>query len=187
MSRGSRNDRACQLCFAEPTEQLLAGIRIGARCLARVHAIAADAERTIEHVAQREIHQGVACIACGATLQVDEERLAMICPNGHAVALIANTIPWQRPPRVVVAVPVMRTCARCSDVITREHGQVGALPRFRARCRTTAELEALTRQRRTSAAYYAANKSKWIDYDQRRRARRTSMELAHPPAEEPAA
>ena len=182
--QGAKNDRACQLCYAEPSALIIAGIRIGERCHARALAIAADAAEPIERTVHVEQSNGVACITCGAALLVDEDALTISCPNGHAVALIPAA---KEPPRRRIVVRKSlngRLCFRCGKPIERAPGQKGVTPKYHRECRSAEELAQLEQRRAFARAYYAENRSKWTDYAERRRARLASPN-DHPSASTP--
>ena len=127
--------------------------------------------------------RGLAC-ACGEELEVVELRggaLDLACPRGCVVQLAPN---FRHQPRTRYrALPSVRVCDRCHRIVEREPGQMGTTPVRHRTCRSTAELEQLTRQRTKAAAYYASHKSQWTDYADRARARLASAATgSNPPA-----
>ncbi|HVX39589.1 MAG TPA: hypothetical protein VHB25_08450 [Gemmatimonadaceae bacterium] len=160
VSRGRENDESCQLCFAEAAkpELMIAGIRLGERCHARAMAIAGDAALERDHLEQfvyRESLGAVVCTTCGAELEVDEQQLALRCPNGHAVEL-----------RTTRPDPAKRAhvCDRCHKPIERTPGQIGRTPRVHAECQTEADRKCLAYTRQQNAARAKANPDWWKKY-----------------------
>lgn len=172
MSRGRQYAANCGLCFAELATTAIAGVQLGDRCVARAMAIAAESQVAVEEPVRRAAVGGVVCTDCGAELEVDEEQLSIRCPNGHPVRI------RERPaaPRTRYrAKPSARVCPRCNTIVEREPGQVGSTPKMHPRCRTSAEAARLEEKRQYSAAWYAANKERWKDYEQRKRAKASPL------------
>lgn len=124
---------------------MIAGFRLGARCHARAMAIAADSAADVARVVQvKRASEGIACVECGAELEVDDELSprALMCPNGHAVKLIAAPDPSPKEK----AAPVERICS-CGKPVIRPKGYIGRTPAKHEECLTPRERQLIEAKR----------------------------------------